>query len=134
MLVNPVSFKALINTRETANAAAGRLNSTSSFLSKVTNIPQDKLLTSYNIDTLSLGVNYAVKIISQKYPNFNNISKLNREINITARKSMNPIDGNVYAKQTQNLYKQQNKEIEKTCELYGDTLDIPEITIPFFTK
>ena len=134
MLVNPISFKALINTRETANAAAGRLNSTSSFLSKVTNIPQDKLLTSYNIDTLSLGVNYAVKIISQKYPNFNNISKLNREINITARKSMNPIDGNVYAKQTQNLYKQQNKEIEKTCELYGDTLDIPEITIPFFTK
>ena len=53
MLVNPVSFKALINTRETANAAAGRLNSTSSFLSKVT-----------NIDTLSLGVNYAVTIIS----------------------------------------------------------------------
>ncbi len=134
MLVNPVSFKALINTRETANAAAGRLNSTSSFLSKVTNIPQDKLLTSYNIDTLSLGVNYAVKIISQKYPNFNNISKLNREINITARKSLNPIDGNVYAKQAQNLYKQQNEEIEKTCELYGDTLDIPEIKIPFFKK
>ena len=80
MRINKISFKALINTRDTANAAAGRLDSASEFLSKVTNIPQDKLLTSYNNDTLALGVNYAVKMISKKYPNFNNILNLSQNI------------------------------------------------------
>ena len=134
MQVNGISFKALIETKEIANAASGRLNSTTSFLSKVTNIPQDKLLTSYNNDTLSLGVNYAVKIIAKEYPEFKNISKLNHEINIAVKKSINPIDGIIYAKQAQKLRKQQDLEIEKTCKLYGENVDIPKISVPFFTK
>lgn len=132
MRVTPVSFKALINTQETAYAAAGRLNSNSSFLSKVTNIPQDVLLTNYNNDKLSLGVNYAVKIIAQKYPSFNNIAKLSKKISLASKKSLNPIDGTLYAKQTEKLIKLQNQEIKNTCKLYGDTIDIPNIEIPFF--
>ena len=134
MFVNKVSFKAIINTRYTANAAAGRLHSTSAFLSKVTNIPQDELLTTYNNDTLSLGVNYAIKKISKKYPNFNNILNLSQEINLTARKSLNHIDGIIYAKKAKKLNKQQDKEIERTCKLYGENIDIPYIKIPFFTN
>ena len=132
MISSNITFGAMFNTREIANILSGKEAGSREFLSKMTEIPIEKLIAYNNSDTFSIGTNICKHEIIKQYPDLKPLTDISTVISDRISKFF---AGNKkqYNKIIE-LFNLRDKTISDICTKYGDSIDIKPINIPSLKK
>ena len=129
MAIRLVSFGKEFKTREIANIVSGKDVASGEFLSDISGISIDELLTRNSSDMFIASSGYCAKEISKTKPIFQPL--LDASITLRNELLKKRYNDEKYANNIQKLFEQRDKKIEEVCSQLGDTIDIEPFDIPF---
>ena len=132
MRINSISFGQIFKTREVAEIVAGKEIATNRFLSDVTGISENDLLSCNHSDMFIAGSNFCGKKISELNPEFKTLNELASAIRYSFASC--GIFGEKDTTAIQDLFEKRDKEIETVCTKLGETVDIPNFSVPFLRE
>lgn len=129
MAIRPVSFGIEFKTREVANIVSGKDVASGEFLSSISGISIDDLLTRNSSDMYIASSGYCAKEIARTKPIFKPL--LDASIALRDELLKKRYNDEKYVNNVNKLFEQRDKKLEEVCSQLGDTIDIEPFYIPF---